>query len=299
MGPEDRAYQEGQALSQKAWLHGILQRIRGEPGELLPFHAVAQLRPSGEHYLGIQTIEVAKIIGSVDRYADFDRHFLPKTDFTVQRWTQLRKATLEGVELPSIQVYKVGQSYFVRDGNHRVALAKTTGQIYIDAEIIELDVSVAPEPGDTLLDLIIKGEYARFLEVTRLPSLVPGHPSILFSKPGRYDILLEHIHTRQYFKGIEEQRYIPWEEAVVDWLHSLYEPLAYEILDGGVLADFEGRTVTDLYLWIMDHRYYLSQELGRDVDSAQATIDYQRHYAPHPSFFRRLWRRIRRLAKHG
>ncbi|RDI94973.1 DUF4032 domain-containing protein [Meiothermus sp. QL-1] len=276
MNPDRQAQFEAEALSRRVLVHDILRRLRGQPNDLLPYSVIASLRPRGESYRGLQTIEVDKIVGSVDRYGDFDAEFLPKEPHTLDRWAQLRQAQLQGAEFPPIDVYKVGEAYFVKDGNHRTALAKALGQRYIDAYVIELEVPVELAPGDTLKDVILKGEYARFLEQTRLPQLRPGHEPILFSKPGRYDVLLEHIRTHQYFMGLDQKRSVSWEEAVADWYDQLYLPTILEIRESGVLKDFPGRTEADLYLWISDHRYFLSKALGHDVGPEEALRSAQR-----------------------
>jgi hypothetical protein len=238
MGLEQRAQLEAEALSRRVLIQGLLRRLRGQPNQLLPYSAVLELRPKSESYKGLQTIEVDKIIGSVDRYGDFDAGFMPKEPFALERWIKLRRPQLEGIEFPPIHVYKVGEAYFVKDGNHRTALAKAQGQHFIDAYVIELEVPVELSPSDTVKDVILKGEYAAFLERTRLPQLRPNHEPILFSRPGRYDVLLEHIHTHQYFMGLEQKRSISWEEAVADWYDRLYLPTVLEIRENGVLYPF-------------------------------------------------------------
>ena len=159
-----QAEQEASLLHHGVVLHDLLHRLRHEPNQLPAFDLVRKLRPKGEHYLGLQTIEVDKIQGSVDRYTDFDHRFLPKEPHILQHWTELRSKQLRGMEFPPIQVYKVGEVYFVKDGNHRTALAKAEGQQYIDAEVIEVEVVVPPDCCDTIPQLLLKGEYAEFLE---------------------------------------------------------------------------------------------------------------------------------------
>ena len=282
MRPHVQAQAEAERLEWRAALHELLHRLKGEPNLLLPFHQVLALRPKGEHPLGLRTIEVAKVVGSVDRYEDFDHRFLPKTPHTLERWKRLRVLQLEGVELPPtpIEVYQVGEAYFVKDGNHRVALARATGQRFIDAYVIALEVPVPVEASDTLKDLILKGEYAHFLEKTRLKELLPQVEEIRFTTLGRYDLLLDHIATRQYFKGLEENREIPWEEAVVDWYENLYKPTVEAIRRLGLLREFPGRTEADLYLWVMDHRYFLAQELGADLGPEEAARSYEARFGP-------------------
>jgi hypothetical protein len=144
------------------------------------------------------------------------------------------------VELPPIGVYQVGEAYFVKEGNHRVAPAKATGQKYMDAYVIALDVPVPVEPGDTVKDLILKAEYAHFLEKTRLKELIPEAEEIRFTTLGRYDILLDHIATKRYFPG---------------------------------------RTEADLYLWVMDHRHFLAQE-GQELSPEEAARSYEERFGP-------------------
>lgn len=293
---QHQAHSEAEGLSQRVFFHDLLYRLRREPNHLLPFHAVASLRPSGESYRGIQAIEVARIVGSLDRYEDFDAQFLPRVPHTIERWTRMRQAQLEGVEFPPIQVYKVGGIYFVKDGNHRVALAKAEHQIYIDAEVIQLEVPVTLDPQDTPRDLILKAEYARFLEATRLDKLRPQHAPIEFTVPGRYDIVLDHIHTRQYFRGLEWRRSVTWRESVTDWYDQLYLPTIEEIRSQKLLSGFPGRTEADLYLWIMDHRYFLSRRLGHDVGAEEATHSYQQRFALGLKIkLERLWNWIRKV----
>ncbi|CAM3629765.1 transcriptional regulator [Deinococcus frigens] len=273
--------------------------LRRQPNELLPFDWVKHLAPLGEHSLGVQAIEVSHIIGSVDRYREFDRHYLPKEKHLDERWIGVRSAQLQGKELPPIQVYKVGELYFVKDGNHRVSVARRQGQAYIDAHVIELNVTVPPEESDTLPDLIIKGEYAQFLRATNLDLLVPGHREILFTTPGRYDKLLDHIRTRQYFLDRKPERTglppVTWEEAVVSWYERLYLRIVDNLDLHHVMFRFPGRTEADLYLWTMDHRYFLTQKYGADVGSEEAARDFSKRHSP-PAY-KRLGQRMRLLLR--
>jgi hypothetical protein len=273
---ERQAQSEAEALSRRVWLHDLMRRLRGESNDVLPFDAVHDLRPKGESYKGLQTIEVDNILGTVDRYGDFDAHFMPKEPYTLERWTNLRAAQLHGTEFPPIDVYKVGEVYFVKDGNHRTALAKALGQHYIEAHVIELKVPVDLDTDDTLKDIILKGEYAAFLDETKLDSLRPDHVEITFTRAGRYDVLIEHIRTHQYFMGLNQKRSITWDEAVTNWYDHLYLPTVLETREKEVLKDFSGRTEADLYLWISDHRYYISQTIGHDVGAEEAARGVQK-----------------------
>jgi len=276
-------------------VHDLLNAVMRAPNELIPFEWVRHLHPDAEFQRGTQAIPTASIVGSVDRYKEFDRYYLPKEPHLDERWIGVRAAQLQGKELPPIQVYKVGELYFVKDGNHRVSVARRQGQAYIDAQVIELHVTVPPEPGDTLKDLIIKGEYADFLRATHLDELMPEHHAILFTTPGRYDRLAEHIQTRKYYLDRKYSRDVPIDEATCSWYVRLYARVVEQIRTHDVLSRFPGRTEADLYLWIMDHRYFLTQRYGFDVGSELAALDFSKHHAP--PVYQRLTQRMKMLVR--
>jgi hypothetical protein len=284
-----RARQDAEKARTRAFWHQVAHSLRGIPNELIPFSAVQSLHPASERYGGVKPIPIQQIVGSVDRYRDFDHYFLPRLNHTLDRWVGIRQAGLEGKELPPISAYKVGELYFVKDGHHRVSVARNAGQHFIDAEIIELSVSVPLDSSDSIKDIILKGEYAVFLEQTKLGAVRPDHYPILFTVTGRYDVLLHHITTRQYYLGLKFQREVSWEEAVGSWYDRLYKRVVDESREHRVLRRFPGRTEADLYLWIMDHRYYLTQHSGTDVGSERAATDFAQRYSP--AFTKRAWQR--------
>lgn len=290
---DSRAKRDAERVRTKAFWHQVLYTLRRMPNELMPFDAVRHLRPKSESYGGVQAIPIKQIVGSVDRYRDFDHYFLPRYNRPLNRWVGIRRAKLEGVELPAIEVYKVGDLYFVKDGHHRVSVARDEGQVYIDAEIIELNVAVKPDANDSIKNLIIKGESAQFIEGNRLDTLRPDHFEILFSVPGRYDVLLEHIRTHQYYLGQENNRSVTWDEAVMSWYDRFYEPIVKDIRQHNALRRFPGRTEADLYIWIMDHRHYVQKRLGVDIGPDHATQDYAINHAPPPLC--RVWQRVKQV----
>lgn len=293
LAANQRAQRDADKVRSKAFWHQILHTLRRLPNELMSFEVVRHLSPSSERYGGTRAIPIRHIVGSVDRYKDFDHYFLPRTTMPLNRWIGIRKAKLEGKELPAIQVYQVGDIYFVKDGHHRVSVARDEGQHFIDAEVIELSVAVKPDADDTVKDLIIKGECAHFLQETGLDTLKPVHEPILFSVTGRYDVLLEHIRTHQYYLGKEYGRMFSWEEAVASWYDLVYLPVVKDIREFNVLDRFPGRKEADLYVWIMDHRHYLRERLGEEVGVDRATQDYAQHHAPPP--LSRVWQRAKRV----
>ena len=261
-------------------LTAVLPVARRRPSLLIPFELVKdKLRLRESHYRGMQTVEIDKIVGSLNRYHDFNRAFLPLSSNPegMERLQRISRALEKGEILPPVRLYKVGDVYFVEDGHHRVAAARQQGAKEIDAEVIEFDSNIPLEPGVTTRDILIKAEYADFLERTHLDKLRPEQ-RIEFSEPGRYQILLEHIDVHRYFLGLEKKREIPYEEAVVSWYDNVYKPLVETFRRLGILKRFPGRTEADLYVWLSRHLYYLRERYGPDIDLEKAVLDYANRY---------------------
>ena len=270
------------AARRKAFWQEILSLLSGRPNRLLSWDEVRdKLGMRGQVYRGIQAVPVDKIIGSVGRYRDFDRVFLPTQDRTAARWRSIARAHYDDVSLPPVKLYKIGEAYFVLDGNHRVSVARERGVEFVDAEVIEARARVPVTADLDADDLEIKGEYARFLDRTRLDELRPDQ-NIEFTIGGGYERLLEHIAVHRHFMGLEQQRFIPEDEAVCDWYDDIYLPLVRIIRERSVLADFPGRAEADLYLWIMDHQHYLRERFGSGVGTAQAAAHFAEHYTTRP-----------------
>ncbi len=262
----------------KAFWHEVFSFLSGRPNRLLSWDEVCgKLQVRGQVYRGMQTVLVAKIIGSVGRYQDFDRVFLPTQDITAGRWRSIARAHYDDVSLPPVKLYQIGDAYFVLDGNHRVSVARERGAEFVDAEVIEVGTRVPATAELDAGDLEIKGEYACFLERTRLDELRPDQ-QIEFTIGGGYERLIEHIAVHRYFMGLEQQRFIPEDEAVCDWYEGVYMPLVRIIRERDVLADFPGRTEADLYLWIIDHQHYLRERFGPGVETERAAEHFAEHY---------------------
>lgn len=263
----------------KASLSDILAMVRNRPNELLSFEAVKRsLKIFGQNYLGVRSVRVDDIIGSATlRYHDFDRAFLPTQGFTESRWRKIDEAYYQAKNLPPVQLYKAGDVYFVRDGHHRVSVARDRGQEFIDAEVIEVKTRVPLTPDLAASDLEIVGEYDEFIEKSRIDKIRPHH-SIRFSEPGGYARLLEHIAVHRYFMGAEQNRRIRWDDAVASWYDNLYMPTVKIIRDREILKEFPHRTEADLYLWIMDHHYYLSQR-DENIALEDAALHFAEHYS--------------------
>jgi hypothetical protein len=247
--------------------------MRGKSIDLLSFDEVRhRLRLRDERYVGLQEIPIDKIIGSVGRYKDFTRTFLPRTNSVRSRWQRL-DAMARGAEgFPPIEVYKVGDAYFVSDGNHRVSVARQLGANTIEAFVTELPTSVPLDADTKPDDLLIKEGYAEFLRQIHLDVLRPGSQVIL-TEPARYRELIEHIKVHKYFMGLEQKHDISWEEAVVSWYDNVYMPLVNLIRDHDVLSQFPGRTEADLYAWLIKHQEAVRLQMGGEVLTPEETVE--------------------------
>src|SRR5215216_3315850 len=141
----------------KAFVNDILSILGRRSNELIPFHEVrSRLHPEQESYSGLRPVPVRKIVGSMDRFRDFDREFLPRQSHTAARWKNVDRAYYDATPLPAIQVYKVGDVYFVKDGNHRVSVAREKGQEFIEAEVIEGHVRAPISAGMSPQELLLQ-----------------------------------------------------------------------------------------------------------------------------------------------
>ncbi|HEX5689537.1 MAG TPA: hypothetical protein VFX76_06025, partial [Roseiflexaceae bacterium] len=144
-----------QEARRRALLSGLRDLLRGQSSSMLSFEEVrARLNVRGQRYLGLRPVPIDHIIGSEGRYSDFDRQFLPLSDQLKQRWSRVDQARQQAVDLPPVDLYKIGDIYFVRDGNHRVSVARQQGVAFIDASVIELVVDIPLGPDLSVRDLL-------------------------------------------------------------------------------------------------------------------------------------------------
>ena len=257
----------------RAALEQIMARLTGRSAALLSYGEVhRKLKAHGGGRRELKEIPLDAIVGSVGRYADFTRSFLPRQDSDEERWARVKVRVTDLGGLPPIQVYQVGEAYFVGDGNHRVSVARQVGATHIQAYVTEVRTKVPLSPNTQPDDLILKAEYADFLERTHLDELRP-EADLSVTVPGQYRTLKEHIEAHRYFMGLEQEQEIPYAEAVGHWHDEVYWPVVQVIRGRGILRDFPGRTETDLYLWVSEHRAELEQKLGWEIDAEAAAAD--------------------------
>lgn len=268
----------------KAFLNRVWDSLSGQRTTLLSYDDIKEkLHIGGPIYRGVQTIRVDQVAGSLNRYHEFDRVFLPTSDKLATRWQNVNRAFYEEVSLPPVVLYKVGQVYFVVDGHHRVSVAREQGQVYIEAEVrecytrVDITADIKPE------DLEILEDKVHFLERTSLDSLKP-EANIKVTIPDGFDRMLEHIAVHRYFMGLDLRRDILDEEAVTDWYDHVYMPVVNVIRETDILKEFPNKTEGDLYLWVLDHQHYLVREEGQTLqppsDAARNFIEVKNKKEP-------------------
>ena len=256
----DQARSDFQRARFKAFMNRMWSTLSGQPTTLLSYDEIKEkLRIGGPIYRGVKTVHVDEIAGSLNRYHEFDRVFLPASDQLADRWQSVNRAFYEEISLPPAVLYKVGQVYFVVDGHHRVSVAREQGQIYIEAEVRECSTRVNITADIKPEDLIILEAKVQFLERTSLDSLQPD-ANIRLTIPDGFDRMLEHIAVHRYFMGLDWKRDISEEEAILHWYDNVYRPVINVIRETEILKEFPTKTEGDLYLWVLDHQQYLVEE---------------------------------------
>jgi hypothetical protein len=278
MDPESSlAQSESQRNFARARMGAFWEEFRalltGRSIDLLRFEEVKHaLRLRDERYLGLQEIPLDKIVGSVGRYRDFTRSFLPRTNAIRSRWQKLDAMARGPQGFPPIEVYKVGEVYFVSDGNHRVSVAHQLGNKTIEAYVTELPTPVPIDETTTPDELSRKQGMAEFLQKTNLTALRPD-AVIDLTEPGRYRQFLEHIDVHRYFMGIDQDRPVTYLEAVASWYDHVYMPMINLIRNYEILDHFPGRTEADLYAWLIKHQEALRLAYGGEWRTPEETVE--------------------------
>ncbi|GHV04150.1 hypothetical protein FACS189485_08930 [Spirochaetia bacterium] len=285
----------------KALLSHIQHFINTDQDRLLSFSDVKDiLKPKNQVYLGMQTVPIDRIVGSEGRYRDFTKFFLPKANHLKTRWQRVDEAALQDIILPAIQLYEIGGVYFVRDGNHRVSVARSQGIEMIDAEVTSLSSEISIDPNITteqLKEAVIALEKKIFYEKTDFGKLT-GCGDLNFTMPGRYDVIYNHILVHKYYmnQGIEKE--ISFSDALVSWYKEVYSPIIKIIQDEWLTLNFPGRSPSDLYVWIVKHWDFLKRKYGVYSLSDAAkdfSVKYGQKQGPFFRFLAMLAGRIGRL----
>jgi hypothetical protein len=245
----------GRARRQRA-LARLAARLRREPGDIdliLPFEEVVEaLGRVGERALGLRVIPLDSIVGTVDRSREFDRSFRPTSSRTRPRWEGIALAQRSGKDMPPIDVYRVGDLHFVKDGHHRVSVARAQGRETIEAQVTEVITRVDPERGIRPGDLPLKSHERLFRERVPLPDELQRR--LKPSNPAAYAGLAEGVEAWG-FRAIQAGGLLMSREEVAQaWFREEYEPVTEMLREAGVAGK---GTETDAYIAVVTLRYML------------------------------------------
>jgi len=280
---QQEAYDQWNSAHRRALWSRLLNNIQGDSSRLLDFNEVVhRLHLKNAVYRGIQMIPLDRIVGSVGRYQDFTRAFLPLREEMRSRWQDIANIEINplGKILPPIDAYKVGEWYFVKDGNHRVSVKRHLGNPDIEAKIWEYTEDL-PEigPETNIDDFLVEAERFNFFQHTGLDDLRPDH-GIQLSEPGGYtEMLLWIAHYQEALNQIDDAN-TPYTEAVTAWYDMIYETSVQIIERDGVLAQFPDRTSTDFFVWVMRHRAELAECCEEPVRLEHVIDDIRQQQQP-------------------
>ncbi len=264
----------------KAFINEIQHLLNPEEAKMISFNQIKDIiKPQGQTYMGMKTIPISQIVGSEGRYKDFDNQFLPKNSFLRERWQHVDEAVIKDVVLPPIHVYELGGLYFVRDGNHRVSVAKSKGVEFIDADVVSLQTEIRLSPVRTLpgmIKQIVAWEKKNFYFETNFGDITDCW-SLDFTSPGQYDNIWQHILTHKYFINQGRTDEISMEEAITSWYETVYTPVIKTIERHRIKKYIRGATESDLYVWTVTFWDELKRKLG-DVPLDTLVSDIRQEY---------------------
>jgi hypothetical protein len=267
-------------------LADIARRLRREPddvGLILPFEEVVEaLGRTGQHDRGLQVVPLDAVVGSVDRAVDFDRGFRPTSPRLRSRWERIAAAQRRGESMPPVSLFKVGDLYFVRDGHHRVSVAKSLGRDDIDAYVTEVETRV-PLGTETLLsDLPLKDHQRLFFERAPLPR--EARQRIAVTDPWDYGVLAEAVEAWGFRAMQERGAFMDRGEVARRWFADEYTPVTELLAEGDLTV--EGETETDAYIRVAADRYRVlrthewSNEVLDELRRAETKRKRRRRLAP-------------------
>jgi hypothetical protein len=267
-------------------LSDLSRRLRREPddvGLILPFEEVVDaLGRIGQVDRGLQVVPLDMIVGTVDRAVDFDRGFRPTSARLRSRWERIAAAQRRGEALPPISLFQIGDLYFVRDGHHRVSVAKSLGRDDIDAYVTEVTTRLKLGADLRVSELPLKDHERLFRE--RVPLDTERRARIKLSDSWDFGVLAEAVEAWGFRLMQERGHYYERAEVARAWFDEEYVPVS-ELISSGELLE-RGETETDAYLRVAADRYLLlrthewSDEVMDELRKAEQRRSRRRHRLP-------------------
>jgi hypothetical protein len=259
----------------------LISRLRFEPddvGVILPYEEVIQaLGFVSERSLGLKVVPLDAIVGTVDRGRDFDRSFRPTSPRVRSRWERIAAAMRRGEAMPPVDLLKVGEIYFVRDGHNRVSVARALGREDIDAYVTDVVSSVDADRAIKLTDLPLKSHERVFFERVPLPD--DARREISFSDPWNYTVLAESVEAWGFRAMQEDSESLDRREAARLWLEHEYRPVVAMLREAGLI---QKSTDAEAYLRIAAERYRLLRTHAWNDEVLRRVVEGRGHKAMGP-----------------
>jgi hypothetical protein len=234
----------------------LAQRLRREPDDvnlILPFdEVIAALGFERYRPIGVQLIRLDTIVGTVDSTRDFDRRFRPTSARVRERWERLALAQRRGESMPPIDVYRIDDLHFVRDGHHRVSIALATGQTMIEADVTEVVTTLSALGIRRRGDLLVRSYERLFL--SRVPLPPHARAKITVSDPWSYAMLGEAVEAWGFRYMQHEQRFCDRSEIARRWFADEYVPVTRMLRQADLLGS---GTEAEAYMRVAGERYRL------------------------------------------
>ncbi|KQV76008.1 chromosome partitioning protein ParB [Aeromicrobium sp. Root344] len=252
------------------FLSGLAARLRNDTDDVvqsLSFDEVVEaLGRRAEHYLGIKVIPLDAIVGSVDKMRDFDRRFRPTSAVSRQRWERLSRASRTGEVIPPIDVYQIGDYYFVRDGHHRVSVARSLKLEVIEARVTAIETFLAPVGIGARSDLELK--YWRRIMLQRVPFTGEARAAVAVDDPFAYGVIAETVEAWATRTMHAEGTYMDKRTMAARWYAEEFAPVVQLIEEAGVRGDDE--RPAEAYLRVAGERYRLIRDHAWDAEIMDA-----------------------------
>jgi hypothetical protein len=272
----DAQYDFSRARRRRA-LARLSARLRraDDVNHILPFEEVAQaLGRIGERRLGLELITLDSIIGTVDRSREFDRDFRPTSPRVRERWQRINLAQRRGEAMPPIDVYRIGELHFVKDGHHRVSVARALGHRDINAYVTEVLTQVGADRAIRLRDLPLKSHQRLFFERVPLPD--EARQRIHLSDEWRYAALAEAVEAWGFRASQARKEELSRQEVAESWFRDEYEPVVEMLREAQLVP--RGVSDTEAYMKVAHLRYLIL----RTHEWTDEVIDAVRRDLEHP-----------------
>jgi hypothetical protein len=241
-----------------AVLTRMAARLRMRDGDidvLLPFdEVVGALGHRGEQPLGLQQVDLDTIVGSVDRRTGFDRRFRPTSEVSRLRFERLAAAVRRGQDLPPVDLYRVGEVHFVRDGHHRVAVLRALGRELVSARVTLVRTALGAGADIRLSDLPLKGHERLFRERVPLPPALRDR--VVLEEPDDWALLAEGVEAWGFRRMQERRELMDRAQVALAWFSEEFEPVLSMLREAG-LHPGEGARDAAVYLGFAKDRYLI------------------------------------------